>query len=154
MNKNWIWVGKFTVVIVVALLLGAILGNLPLFMSATLGTPKLTAGSLVQFISHAGALTLLWLLGQRLAQQLRSAGGLGGQLASPILALATLIVTISTYYVATQFSAPFLGRSVKSSIDWMFIIGILAAAVWLVWMLYENAEAIMEAISKARRPRT
>lgn len=153
MNKNWVWVGKFTVVIIVALLLGAILGNLPLFKAATLGTHKLTAGSLVQFISHAGALVLLWMLGQRLAQQFRSTGGLGGQLANPILAIATLIVTISGYYVVTQFSAPFLGHSVKAAVDWAFIIGILAAAVWLVWMLFENAEAIVEAISRARRPR-
>jgi hypothetical protein len=152
--NNWIWIGKFLIVITVALVLGEVLGSLALFKSTTLGTPTVTAGSLVRFFAHAGALILLWMLGQRLAQQLRATGGGTARLADPVLALITLIVTAIAYVVLIKFSAPFLGRGIKTMLDWTFILGILAAAVWLVWALFQNSEAVMEAIGKSTRAKT
>jgi len=152
--NNWIWIGKFLIVITVALVLGEVLGSLALFKSTTLGTPTVTAGSLVRFFAHAGALILLWMLGQRLAQQLRATGGGTAGLAEPVLALITLIVTAIAYVVLIKFSAPFLGRGIKTMLDWTFILGILAAAVWLVWALFQNSEAVMEAIGKSTRAKT
>ncbi|MBI3570425.1 MAG: hypothetical protein HY082_04885 [Gammaproteobacteria bacterium] len=152
--NNWIWIGKFVIVIAAALVLGEVLGSLELFRSTTLGTPKVTAGSLVRFFAHGGALVLMWLLGQRLAQQIRTLGGGMARLADPVLALITLIVTASAYVVLIKFSAPFLGEGVRTMLDWTFIIGILAAAVWLVWALFQNSEAVMEAIGKSRQAKT
>ena len=152
--NNWIWVGKFLIVIAAALVLGEVLGSLALFKSTTLGTPKVTAGSLVRFFAHAGALVLLLMLGQRLAQQLRALGGGIAGLADPVLALITLIVTASAYVALINFSAPFLGEGIRTMLDWTFILGILAAAVWLVWALFQNSEAVMEAIGKSRQTRT
>lgn len=152
--SKWIWVGKFIIVIAAVLVLGEVLGNLALFKSTTLGTAKVTAGSLVRFIAQGGALVLLWLLGQRLAQQIHALGGGLARLADPVLALVTLIVTASAYVVLIDFSAPFLSEVVKSILDWSFIFGILAAAVWLVWTLFQNSEAVMEAIGKSRPAKT
>jgi hypothetical protein len=152
--NSWIWIGKFVIVIAAALVLGEVLGSLELFRSATLGTPKVTAGSLVRFFAHGGALALMWLLGQRLAQQIHALGGGMARLADPVLALITLIVTASAYVVLIKFSAPFLGEGVRTMLDWIFILGILAAAVWLVWALFQNSEAVMEAIGKSRQAKT
>lgn len=152
--NNWIWVGKFVIVIAAALVLGEVLGSLELFRSTTLGTPKVTAGSLVRFIAHGGALVLMWLLGQRLAQQIQALGGGLARLADPVLALITLIVAASAYVVLINFSAPFLGNGFKTVLDWTFILGILAVAVWLVWALFQNSEAVMEAIGKSRQAKT
>lgn len=152
--NSWIWIGKFLIVIAAALVLGEVLGGLALFKSTTLGTQKVTAGSLVQFGAHVGALVLTWLLGQRLAQQIRALRTGMARLADPVLALVTLIVTASAYAVLIKFSAPFLGEGVRAMLDWTFILGILAAAVWLVWALFENSEAVMEAIGKSARTRT
>ena len=152
--NNWIWIGKFLIVIAAALVLGEVLGSLELFRSATLGSAKVTAGSLVRFFAHAGALVLMWLLGQRLAQQTSALGGGMARLADPVLALITLIVTASAYVVLIKFSAPFLGEGVRTLLDWTFILGILAAAVWLVWTLFQNSEAVMEAIGKSGKAKT
>jgi hypothetical protein len=152
--NNWIWIGKFVIVIAAALVLGEVLGSLELFRSTTLVTPKITAGSLVRFFAHAGALVLMWLLGQRLAQQIRTLGGGMARLADPVLALITLIVTASAYVVLIKFSAPFLGDGVRTMLDWTFILGILAAAVWLVWALFQNSEAVMEAIGKSGKAKS
>lgn len=154
MNTNWIWIGKFLIVIAAALVLGEVLGSLELFRSTTLGTPKVSAGSLVRFLAHAGALALMLMLGQRLAQQLRAMGGGIAQLADPVLALITLIVTASTYVVLIKFSASFLGEGIRTLLNWTFILGTLAAAVWLVWALFQNSEAVMESIGKSRQAKT
>jgi hypothetical protein len=148
------WIGKFLIVIAAALVLGEVLGSLALFKSATLGTAKVTAGSLVRFIAHAGALVLTFMLGQRLTEQIRALGGGMARLADPVLALVTLIITVSAYVVLISFSAPFLGEGVRTMLDWVFILGILAAAVWLVWALFQNSEAVMEAIGKSRQPKS
>jgi len=152
--KNWIWVGKYLIVIAAVLALGEVLGSLALFKSATLGTAKVTAGSLVRFIAQAGALVLTYMLGHRLTQQIQSLDGGMARLADPVLALITLIVAASAYVVLISFSAPLLGEISRTILDWTFILGILAAAVWLVWTLFENSEAVMEAIGKSRRPKT
>ena len=152
--NNWIWIGKFVIVIAAALVLGEVLGSLELFRSTTLGTPKVTAGSLVRFFAHASALVLMWLLGQRLAQQIRALGGGMARLADPVLALITLIVTASAYVVLIKFSAPFLGESVRTLLDWTFILGIIAAAVWLVGALFQNFHAVMEAVGKSRQAKS
>ena len=152
--KNWIWVGKYLIVIAAVLALGEVLGSLALFKSATLGTAKVTAGSLVRFIAQAGALVLTYMLGLRLTQQIRALDGGMARLADPVLALITLIVAASAYVVLISFSAPFLGDVSRTILDWTFILGILATAVWLVLTLFQNAEAVMEAIGKARRPKT
>jgi hypothetical protein len=152
--NNWIWIGKFLIVIAAALVLGEALGSLALFKTATLGTPKVTAGSLVRFFAHTGALVMLLMLGQRLAQQIRALGGGVARLADPVLALITLIVTASAYVVIINFSAPFLGEGIRTMLNWTFILGILAAAVWLVWALFQNSEAVMEAIGKSTRTKT
>ena len=152
--NNWIWIGKFVIVIAAALVLGEVLGSLELFRSTTLGTQKVTAGSLVRFIAHAGALVLLFMLGQRVTEQIRALGGGMARLADPVLALITLIVTASAYVVLIKFSAAFLSDGFRTMLDWVFILGILAAAVWLVWALFQNSEAVMEAIGKSRKPKT
>lgn len=152
--NNWIWIGKFVIVIAAALVLGEVLGSLELFRSTTLGTQKVTAGSLVRFFAHGGALVLMWLLGQRLAQQIQALGGGMARLADPVLALITLIVTASAYVVLIKFSAPFLSEGFRTMLDWVFILGILAAAVWLVWALFQNSEAVMEAIGKSGKAKT
>ena len=147
MKGNWFWIGKYLIVIVAALVLGAVLASLEPFKSATIGTARIGAGSLVEFIAHSGALAMLWALGYRHAGQLRLNGGRGAALASTVLALVTLIVVASAYGVLLRFINPFLGPDLKPFVDWAFIVGILSAACWLLWALFADSEAWIETIS-------
>jgi serine/threonine-protein kinase len=154
---RWFWVGKYLIVIVAALVLGAVLAGLEPFRSATIGTARIGAGSLVQFIAHSGALALLWALGYRHSTQLRASDGRGAALASTVLALVTLIVVASAYGVLLRFVNPFLAPDLKPFVDWTFIVGMLSAACWLLWVLFSDSEAWVEAISglnsdRKRRP--
>jgi eukaryotic-like serine/threonine-protein kinase len=145
-NTNWLWMGKYLIVIVAALVLGAVLAGLEPFKSATIGSARIGAGSLVQFVAHSGALALLWALGYRHSEQLRRMGGRAAHLASTVLALVTLIVIALAYGVLVRFISPFLAPDLKPYVDWAFIVGILSAAAWLLWALFAESEAWLEAV--------
>ncbi len=145
-RNSWFWIGKYLIVIAAALVLGAVLAGLEPFKSATIGTARIGAGSLVRFVAHAGALALLWTLGYRHSGQLRQIGGRSAHLASTVLALVTLIVIALAYGVLLQFISPFLGSDLKPYVDWAFILAILSAAGWLLWVLFADSEAWIEAV--------
>jgi len=145
--SSWYWIGKYLVVIIAALVLGSTLAALEPFKSAEIGSAHVGAGALVRFIAHCGALTLLWALGFRHARQLRGVRGPSRHLADTVLALITLIVIASAYGVLLHFISPMLASDVKPFIDWFFIVGILAAALWLLWVLFTDSEKVIEAVS-------
>jgi hypothetical protein len=146
-SGNWFWIVKYLIVIAAALVLGSVLAGLEPFKSATIGTARIGAGSLVQFIAHSGALALLWALGYRHSAQLRRGAGRPAALASTVLALVTLIVVASAYGVLLQFITPFLAPDLKPFVDWTFIVAILSAAGWLLWVLFADSEAWLRAIA-------
>jgi serine/threonine-protein kinase len=155
MKESWYWIGKYLVVIVVALVLGSVLAGIEPFRSTTLGSVRIGAGTLVQFIAHSGALALLWAMGLRHSAQLRRSGGATAPLAKMVLSLVTLIVAASFYAVLSRFIAPLLSSELKSVVDWSFIVAILAAALWLLWVLFADTEALIAAFGSvaARRRR-
>jgi hypothetical protein len=146
--KDWKWIGKYIVVIAAALLLGAAIGEMPLFKQATLGTPKLTAAGLVTFMGFAGALSFVWLLGNRAALQLQGSGGKASFLGFILLPLATLIIVSGAYSVLLVILKAFLSPAIQDIYNWLFILGITASAIWLVVVLYQHADSLMELFSK------
>ena len=56
--KSRDWMFQYGVAILLALLLGVILGHIPLFQETTLGSTKLRAADLVQFLGYGGALVM------------------------------------------------------------------------------------------------
>lgn len=145
-QARWFWIGKYLVVIVAALVLGSALAALEPFRSAEIGSAHISAGSLVRFIAHCGALSLLWALGLRHARQLRGVPGPSRHLSEMVLALVTLVVVASAYGVLLGFISPMLPSDVKPYLDWTFIVGILAAALWLLWVLFTDSEVLIEAV--------
>jgi hypothetical protein len=154
MNEKWLWIGKYLVVIIVALVLGAVLGDLEPFHGATVGGAHLSAGGLVQFIAQTGALALLWTLGLRISVQLRASPGRSAALANSALALVSLVVVASFYGVLLRFINPFMAQNIKPLLDWSFIGAILVLAGWLLWALFVDFEAFLAAFTKGGAPRS
>jgi eukaryotic-like serine/threonine-protein kinase len=146
--NSWLWIGKYLIVMIAALILGAVLGGLEPFRDATVGSSRVNAGALVQFIAHTGALALLWAMGLRHAAQLRRGAGRAVHLSSSVLALVSLIVIASFYGVLFRFISPFVAPDVKMYLDWSFIAAILAVACWLLWALFVDAESFLQAVGR------
>ncbi len=154
MNQSWLWIGKYIVVIAAALLLGAFLGDIEPFRSADVGNTRISAGVLVQFVAHMGALLLLWALGLRASRQFRTGKSRTAPLANSLLALVSLVAVASFYGVLMRFIAPLLAAGVKPWLDWTFIGAILALAAWLLWALFKDFEAFLALLGRAAPPKT
>jgi hypothetical protein len=151
--RSWSWIGQYAIVLAAAALLGAAIGELPVFKQTTLGTPKLPAAALARFLGYGGALLIFALVGQRAAGQLRQSGNSTAHLAFLLLPLTGLIVLSLGYDVVLAILQPFLGTAHKNLYNWVFVLGISASAVWLVAALYRHSEGLTELIRTVpRRP--
>jgi len=148
MNNNAAWWIRYLLVIVVTLVLGAALGELAFFQKTSIGALKLTAANLVRFLGYGSALLLLWLLSQRAAQELGKQGGWRLQAGRFVLPLATVVIVPATHPVLLLLLGGLLGPELRKIYDWLFILGTLAAAIWLVLSLYQHLEPLLESLRK------
>jgi hypothetical protein len=92
MNK-WGWLVQYGVTMALALGLGFLLSQVPVFQETILGSAKLRASQGVQFLSFGGALFVLWKFWQRLAEELPALCPKMDFLRPVIIPLTTLIVS-------------------------------------------------------------
>lgn len=149
--KAWGWVVQYGVAIVLALLLGVILGHLPLFHETVLGSTKFRASHVVQFVAYGGALIILWLLGSHAALQVPQERKWFTCLRHIITPLTTLIVVTAGHAVLLLVTEPFLGRTGKGIYNWIFVIGIVGAAFWLVLAWFLKAAPELKSLEGQRR---
>lgn len=152
MNKSAAWWIRYLLVILVTLILGAALGELSFFQKTSLGALKLNAANLVRFLGYGSALVLLWLLSQRTAQELRNLGGWQAQASHFMLPLATVIIVPAAQPVLLLVLGGLLGPNLRTLYDWLFILGTLGAAVWLVISLYQHLEPLLDSLRAATPP--
>ncbi len=144
MHKDWTWLSRYLLVIVVALVLGSAIGEFSLFKQSTLGTPKLTASMLVKFMGYGGALLLLWLLGRKAADQFRVSGGKTAFMSYVIMPLVTLLVIAGAYTVLLTILRPFLSAGPRNIYNWIFILGITISAIWLAVAVFHHSEPLVD----------
>lgn len=143
--KKWGWLVQYGVTIVLALGLGFLLSQVPVFQETVLGSAKLRASQGVQFLSFGGALFVLWRFGQRLADELPTLCSKLGFLHPVIMPLTTLIVVTASHPVCGQVLNPFLGKTGKGAYNWLFVIGIVGAALWLVISWFRKSAPLLQA---------
>ena len=147
-NMNWNWVGRFVAVIVLALVLGAAIGGMPLFAKTFLVSGKLNAAQVVRFLGYGTALVVFWILGQRLTMALRQQqGSRWAVMQSLILPIVTLIVVSALYSVILLVLGPLLVGALQKIYDWVFILAIIACAIWLIMAVLGQADALTEALA-------
>ncbi|TMH39238.1 MAG: hypothetical protein E6H54_21335 [Betaproteobacteria bacterium] len=142
MTERWVWLLRYVVVIVLALVLAAALGEMELFKATKLGKTGLNAARLVQFLSYGGALAVLWFMAQRTAALLPSGDQRWNVLKSILLPLATLIVVASGQAVLLLVLGPLMSKLWQQAYNWVAIGAIIAAAVWLVAALFTGSASL------------
>jgi hypothetical protein len=133
-----------------AALLGAGIGQLEVFKETALGTHKLHAAELASLLGYGGALAILVLVARRAAAQLRRSGSELAHLAFILPPLAALVVLSAGYRVLLAVLEPFLSSGQRNFYSWAIVLGISAAAIWLVVALYWHSEGFAALL---RRPR-
>jgi len=146
-STSWNWVGRYVAVIVVALVLGAAIGSMELFFKTTVFGGKLTAAQLVHFLGYGTALAALWMLGQRSTLALQQQNGRWSFLQHLILPVGTLIVICSAYSVILLILRHLLNAEMINIYNWVFIVGIVACATWVVMAVLGQSASLTSAFT-------
>jgi hypothetical protein len=142
MSDRWVWVIRYAVVIVLALVLAAALGEMALFKSTRIGKTGLNAARLVQFFGYGGALFVFWLLARRSATLLPSGDARWDVARSIFLPVATLIVVAAAHAVLLLVLQPLMSKAWLQAYNWLFIAGIILSAAWLLAALFTGSSTL------------
>src|SRR5438094_9579784 len=148
------WMFQYGVAILLALLLGVILGHIPLFQETTLGSTKLRAADVVQFLGYGGALVMLWLFARQIASHVPEDWKWLVPFRHLILPLTTLVVVTAAYGILLLICGPFLQKTGKMIYNWIFVIGIASSSIWLVVMWFLKSALLVAALDLPRREKS
>ena len=153
MSERWTWVARYVVVILLAVILAATLGEMALFKTTKFGKTGLNAGRLVQFLGFGGALLVFWLLAKRTALLLDGKDPRWMLMKSVLVPVATLIVVASAHAVMLLLLGPLMSKAWHQAFNWIFIGGIILSAAWLLAALLTGSSSLAPLFGSARAVR-
>jgi len=139
MNERWSWVIRYVVVIAVALVLAAALGEMALFKTTKFGKSGLNAARLVQFLGYGGALLVLWLLAQRAAALMPGQDPRWSIAKATLVPATTLIVVASGQAIMLLLLGPLMSKAWHQVYSWVAITAIILSAAWLLTALFTGS---------------
>lgn len=151
MNERWMWLVRYAVVIVLALILGAALGEMDLFKTTRFGKTGLNASRIVQFFGYGGALLVFWLLARRAAGLISDQDQRWKLVKSILVPLATLIVVACAHSVLLLILGPLMSKAWLPAYNWTFIALIILSAAWLVAALFTGSSSLAPLFGAAGR---
>ena len=141
MSERWTWVVRYGVVIILALILAAVLGEMELFKTTRLGK-TFNAARVAQFLGYGGALLVFWLLAQRAAATIPAQDERWKLVRSILIPLATLIVVACSHSVLLLVLGPVMNKDWLPAYNWTFIATIILSAAWLVAALFTGSSSL------------
>jgi hypothetical protein len=141
MSDRWMWLIRYGVVLVLAVILGATLGEMGLFKTTKLAK-GLNAGHVVQFLGYGGALFVFWLLACRIESLLDGKDPRWIPIKSILVPLATLIVVACGQAVLLLVLGPLMNKSWQHSYNLAAIIVIILSVVWLLAALLTGSASL------------
>lgn len=150
MNERWQWTVRYLVVIAIAVILAAALGEMSLFKTTKIARTGLSAAHIVQFLGFGGALLVLWLLAQRAAALLPGEPR-WDVLRSVLLPLTTLVVVAAGQAVALLLLGPLLNKAWQAAYNWIAIAAIILSAAWLLHSLFTGSPSLQPLFGGGRR---
>ena len=132
MSERWTWIVRYAVVILLAVILAAVLGEMALFKTTKFGKSGLNAARFAQFFAYTGALAVFWLMTQRAAALLDARDSRVALLKTILLPFATLVVVACGQAVALLVLGPVMGKAGLQVYNWIAVLGIVASAGWLL----------------------
>jgi hypothetical protein len=142
MSERWSWVVRYVVVIFLALILAAALGEMALFKTTKFGKTGLNAARLAQFLGYGGALLVLWLLAHRAAALMPSNDQRWNLFKNILVPLTTLIVVASGQAVLLLVLGPLMNKAWHQIYNWVTITAIILSAAWLLGALFTGSASL------------
>jgi hypothetical protein len=141
-SERWTWIVRYVIVILLAVILAAVMGDMALFKATKFGKSGLNAARIVQFLGYSGALAVFWLLAQRAAALLDPTDPRWSTLKIVVVPAATLVVVASGQAAALLVLAPLLGKAGVQIYNWIAVLAIVVSAAWLLAALFIGSAAV------------
>ena len=141
MSDRWMWLIRYGVVLVLAVILGATLGEMALFKTTKLAK-GLNAGHVVQVLGYGGALLVFWLLARRIESLLDGKEPRWNPIKSIMVPLATLIVVACGQAVLLLVLHPLMNKSWQHTYNLVAIAAIILSVVWLLAALLTGSSSL------------
>jgi hypothetical protein len=142
MSDRWSWVVRYVIVILLAVILAAVLGDMAVFKATKFGKPGLSAARIAEFFGYGGALAVLWLLAQRAATLLDAKDARWGIVKPGVVPLATLIVVACGQATGLLLLGPLMGKAGVQIYNWIAVLAIVVSAAWLLAVLFLGSSPI------------
>ena len=142
------WMMEYGVAMILTFLFAVILGQIPLFRETAVG--KLHASDLVQFIGYGGTMVIAWFGARQLSAEPPDDWKWLMPYRALILPVATLTMVAISYGVLLYVCEPFMSKSGKTIYNWIFIAGIVGAAVWLIMTWVQKCAPLVAAMESRR----
>lgn len=136
MSERWTWIVRYVIVILLAVILAAVMGDMALFKATKFGKSGLNAARIVQFLGYSGALAVFWLLAQRAAMLLDAKDPRWSTLKTIVVPVATLVVVACGQAAALLVLGPLLGKAGVQIYNWIAVLAIVVSAGWLLAALF------------------
>lgn len=149
MSERWKWIVRYLVVIALAAILAAALGEMALFKTTKIGKTGLNAARIVQFLGYGGALLVFWLLARRAAALLPHDRA-WHVLKSTALPLATLVVVAAGQAVCLILLGPLMSKAWQEGYNWAAIASIILSAAWLLFSLFTGSSSLAPLLGNGR----
>lgn len=151
MNERWTWIVRYIVVIFLALILAATLGEMALFKTTKLGKTGLNAARVAQFIGYGGALFVFWLLAYRAAAVIAAQDERWNLVKNILVPLASFIVIASGHALMLLILGPLMSKPGHQIYNWVFVAAIIMSAAWLLAALFTGSSSLAPLFGRARR---
>ncbi len=149
--KSRAWMLQYGITMLLAMLLGTVLANVPLFKDTAVGRVK--AAEIVLFLAYGGTLVIGWVCGRALATTIPDEWRGLAPFRDLIVPVTTFLVLILGYPVATLVCGPLLGQGGKSVYNWMFVVAIVASGLWIIVNWFTKCASQVAAMSDSRHSR-
>ena len=150
MNDRWNWVIRYAVVLVLAMILAAALGEMALFKTR-LGRTGLTAAHMVQFLGYGAALLVFWLAVRRTASLLDGRDARWSLMKAILVPVATLVVVACGQAVMLLVLGPLMNKAWQHTYNWFAIAAIILSAAWLLAALFTGSASLAPLFSRTAK---
>ena len=151
MATSWGWIGPYLIVIILAILIGPVLGTLPLFTGTFLPPLRMTAAQVVRLLADGLCLLMIWLVALRARRELSDNGKGQTFLRSILFPSACLLMVLVASRAYDAHGIPILGPPRQPLYNWLLTGGLIGSAAWLTFAWVRHVDALTKAF--AGRPR-
>jgi serine/threonine-protein kinase len=154
MATSWGWIGPYTAVFVLVILVSPLLASLPLFAHTFVPQLGMNAAQAIRLVGDGVCLLLLWLTIRRTRGELALTGRDHTFIRVLLYPAALFFSVIAAHKGYEAHAMPIIGPPPQPLYDWLLSAGLIGSAAWLTITWLRHADALTSRLVGPGRPRS